>query len=288
MKTYNIYNPSAGKGKSNINTEDCYVTQYSGDCERFITEKCTEDSNSHFVIYGGDGTINEAVCALAKSPAKGKACLTFVPTGSGNDTVKSIPNSLGTQEGIYPLDIIKFNDSYSVNMINIGFDCNVVASASKFKKKLKIAGKLSYILGVITEFFKPFGEYFEIDALCADGEKYNFKGDCLLCAICNGEWCGGSFHNSPLSRMNDGIIELLLVKKMGRLDFLKLVGKYKKGTLFDDSGKVKNRKFKDKVKYIKIHSMTINGLKKICSDGEITPCTYAKIEIQPKALLYKI
>lgn len=288
MKTFKICNPSAGSGKKNKIDTDCYFTKSPGDCKRFISEEITKNESSHFIVYGGDGTINEAVCALAESPAKDSACLTFIPAGSGNDTVKSIPNSLGTKEGIYPLDVIKFNDSYSVNMINIGFDCNVVSSASKFKRKFKISGKISYILGVITEFFKPFGETFEIDATLVNGEKFSFKGDCLLCAVCNGEWCGGSFHNSPISRMNDGVIELLLVKKMSRIGFLKLVGKYKKGTLFDNTGKITLPKFTDKVSYLKIKEMEISGLKRICSDGEVTPCTCAKITVLPNFLRYKV
>lgn len=288
MKTFKIYNPSAGNGKNSKIDKDCYFTKYPGDCKRFISEEILKNESSHFIVYGGDGTINEAICALADSPAKDSACLTFIPAGSGNDTVKSIPNSLGTKEGIYPLDVIKFNESYSVNMINIGFDCNVVSSASKFKKRFKISGKISYILGVITEFFKPFGESFEINATLSNGDNFIYKGDCLLCAVCNGEWCGGSFHNSPLSRMNDGVIELLLVKKMSRLSFLKLVGKYKNGTLFDNSGKITLPKHKDKVEYLKIKEMTIKGLKRICSDGEVTPCTFAKITVLPDFLRYRI
>ena len=33
--------------------------------------------------------------------------------------------------------LIKYNDKYGINMLNIGFDCNVVASASRFKNKWK-------------------------------------------------------------------------------------------------------------------------------------------------------
>lgn len=288
MGEYKIYNPTAGNGKNKKIDNDCYYTKHKGDCKNYIIEKCKEDPNAHFVIYGGDGTINESVNALLCSNFCKNASVTFIPVGSGNDTVKSLPTSLPQSEGTYPLDVIKLNNIFSINMINIGFDCNVVSSASMFKNKWKIAGKVSYILGVITEFFKPFGEFFNINAVCENGSNFSYSGACMLCAVCNGEWCGGSFHNSPNSRMNDGIIELLIVKKVNRFQFLKLIGKYKNGTLFDKSGTISMPEFADKVSYIRIKSMEITGLKQICFDGEIIPCTEAKISVIPKALNYRI
>ena len=167
-------------------------------------------------------------------------------------------------------------------------DCNVVSSAAHFKKKYKIAGKLSYILGVMKEFFHHFGEPFRITAECTNGEIYKFDGEAMLCAICNGQWCGGSFHNSPLSDITDGELEMLLVRKMGRVAFLKMIGKYKKGTLIDrKTGKVipKMQKY---IVYKKIKKLTISGCKKICSDGEIADCTMAQISVLRGAVNYKV
>ena len=79
------YNKKRTGGK-----KDCYFTKYPGDCKRFISEEILKNESSHFIVYGGDGTINEAICALADSPAKDSACLTFIPAGSGNDFAKSL------------------------------------------------------------------------------------------------------------------------------------------------------------------------------------------------------
>lgn len=283
MRKVIVYNPAAGKGNAGQGIEG-YCTTAKGDCRRFVREECRSQPNTHFIVRGGDGTLNEAVCGIMDADAGQTAALTVQPCGSGNDTVKSLPR---LEEGtIIPVDLIACNDGYAINMLNIGFDCNVVDSAGKLKKKHKIAGELSYILGVITEFFKPFGEHFTISALCEDGSTFEFDGDCLLCAVCNGQWCGGSFRNSPRSDMSDGLLELILVKKTSRFNFIKLIGKYKKGTLIDWESGSGPKGYEELIVYRRIKEMTISGTRRICADGEIEEKTSAQISVLPGAIRY--
>lgn len=285
MRRVTIYNPAAGNGTAGKGI-DGYRTKAPGDCRRFVRTECETDPNTHFVVCGGDGTLNEAVCGIMDAGAGQSAALTVTPCGSGNDTVKSLPKL--AECIILPLDLIRISDSYGINMINIGFDCNVVSSAGKFKKKWKIAGKLSYILGVITEFFKPFGEYFKISALCEDGSRFEYQGPTLLCAICNGEWCGGSFHNSPYSDMSDGLLEMLLVKKTSRFNFLKLIGSYKNGSLIDrDTGRPPSG-YEDVVIFRRIKELTIGGTARICIDGEVVEMKEATVSVLPRAVRYML
>ena len=290
MREISIYNPAAGKGKTKSLTENGYCTKSQGDCNRFVKEECLKDPDTHFIVYGGDGTLNEAISGIMEAGTENISKITVMPYGSGNDTIKTITTlAAGNKAQDITLDVIKYNDKYCINMLNIGFDCNVVSSASKFKKKLKIAGKLSYLLGVATEFFKPFGENFTIEATCENGEKFSYSGSCLLCAVCNGEWCGGSFHNSPPSDMTDGLMEMILVKKLSRLSFIKLIGKYKNGTLIDpETLQANSPKYADKVVYLRLKDMKISGMKKICSDGEVEECQKATISMLPGAIQYKV
>ena len=52
-----------------------------------------------------------------------------------------------------PLDLIKCNEDYCVNMVNIGFDCYVVLEVEKLRKKKIIPPSLSYIVGLVICFF---------------------------------------------------------------------------------------------------------------------------------------
>lgn len=285
MRERTVINPTAGNGKAGEG-RDGYLTTCVGDCRRYVREQCAEDPGTHFNVCGGDGTLNEAVSGILDAGAGASASLTMIPCGSGNDTVKTTDTY---QKGeTVPLDVISVNDQYAINMINIGFDCNVVSSAAHFKMKWKIAGKLSYILGVGKEFFRHFGEHFTVEALCEDGEIFRFSDEAMLCAVCNGQWCGGSFHNSPLSDMTDGVIEMILVRKMSRFAFLKMIGNYKKGTLIDPDTHEIIPKMRKYVIYKRVKKMTLAGCKKICNDGEIFDKDSAEISILPGAVRYKV
>ncbi len=289
MKQIHIFNPAAGSGIAGSGIKDTlpenhYLTQSVGDCRRFVAETCKEDPTTHFIVHGGDGTLNEAVSGIVEAGAGETARLTVIPAGSGNDTVKSL-NAMDGDE--FAIDLYECNGRYGINIINIGFDCNVAASASGFKKKYGIAGSLSYILGVFSEFFKPFGWHFKINATLADGGTFEVEDDCLLCCVCNGQWCGGGFHTCPQSDMTDGVLELLIIKKVSRLKFLTLVGKYKAGALLDpETGDVVEN-LAHLVTYKKITAVTVAGTPQICLDGEIVQGNVAEIKILPHAMQYQ-
>ncbi|MBQ8911221.1 MAG: hypothetical protein IJY89_01460 [Clostridia bacterium] len=282
-RTLMMFNPAAGKGKG-PRDEAHYTTKEKGDGRRFIKEECEKAPDTHFIVCGGDGTLNEAVCGIMDAGAGHMASLTAHPCGSGNDTVKSFPTDKKGET--VKLDVIKLNDRYGINMINIGFDCNVVSSAAMFKHKWKLAGKISYILGVIREFFRPIGENYKIDAVLEDGSSFSYHGPTLLCAICNGQWCGGSFHNSPYSDMRDGVLELVLVKKTGRINFIKMIGRYQNGTLIGEQGKITPEAYSTIVSCHRIRSVTVTGMKRVCTDGEVEEMSSAAITVLPQAIQY--
>ena len=282
-RTLTLFNPAAGAGRGPKDAAN-YCTKYKGDGRRYVKEECIADPKTHFVVCGGDGTVNEAVCGIMDAGAGQSASLTIYPCGSGNDTVKSFPKDLKGQT--VKLDVIKLNDRYGINMLNIGFDCNVVTSASFFKEKLKLGGKISYIMGVLREFFKPFGQEFQIDAVLEDGSNFSYHGTTLLCAVCNGQWCGGSFHNSPHSDMQDGILELVLVKKISRFGFLKLVGKYQDGSLFTKDGNVTLKEFSGVASVQRVRSVRVTGMTQVCTDGEVEEMTVADVSVLPSAICY--
>ena len=89
--------------------------------------------------------------------------------------------------------------------------------------------------------------------------------------------------------MSDGVLELMLIKKMTRMSFIKLIGKYKDGTLIDKKTlKTSIPEYDDTVIYLRIKSMKISGMKQICSDGEIEDCQEAEISVVPAAINYRV
>ena len=60
MKTLSVLNPAAGKGTAVLGRTG-YITTGIGDCRRFVREECLASPCAHFDVYGGDGTLNEAI-----------------------------------------------------------------------------------------------------------------------------------------------------------------------------------------------------------------------------------
>lgn len=246
MKNYFIINPKAGKGKHAEALEDqirsacekcganyeIYLTTAVGDATRFVKEKCAEGINlpARFFACGGDGTLGEVVNGAVGTDG---AYVGLIPSGTGNDFVRNfadkelffdIEAQLGGEN--VQVDVLKCNDLYAINMINIGFDCEVVKKKESIQARGILPSKLAYIFGLVATLVKKPGVKARLTF--DDGESIEAKY--LLTTYANGKFCGGGFHSNPLAALNDGECDILLINDISRTKFVSLVGSYKKGT----------------------------------------------------------
>ena len=241
MRKINIVNPAAGQGDAErfakeAQNGETYITKCISDGERFVYEACLADPETHFCVYGGDGTVNEVINGIMKAGAQSKAVFSVIPVGTGNDLLRSFPTDKGS---VYDLDVIKYGDNYAINMLNTGFDSDVVKKVATLKKKPLISGSGAYLMGVISTMAASYGQHMSMTVTKDDDTEEEIDGDFLLCAIANCSYYGGGFHAAPSACYNDGILELLLVNKVSRATFLKIVGVYKKGKHIDpETGEV--------------------------------------------------
>lgn len=244
--------------------EGVHITGYQGDAFDYIKEQLTKDPYTEVEIHGGDGSVYEAVNAIMSANACEQCSLTVVPSGTGNDFVKSF-----NDDDFHKIDLIKVSDKYCANMVNIGFDCDVVIATEKIKGK-KIIGSFSYILGVVATVFKKFGKHFEIELTYPDGACEKRKGDYLLLFVANGQYCGGGFRTAPIAKLDDGLMDVMLFNKVSRFTLARLIGKYKSGIHLDEKGEL-IPSFKKYAIYAKCKSIKVSGPKNICIDGEVLP-----------------
>lgn len=187
------------------------------------------------------------------------------------------------------------SERYFVNMMNIGFDCNVVAEVASLKKLPFLHGNAAYIAGVAKTLIrkKTFrGKVTLEDVVCPDAPETvlpteQFDQKILLTAAANSRYCGGGFCAAPLASLNDGLMDVLVIKNVTRLQFLTLVGAYRAGSYIDESGKMPPR-FSRVLTYRKCRKMTIEGLELYCLDGEVRPTDAQRVEAEviPGALWY--
>lgn len=182
---------------------------------------------------GGDGTISEVAGGMA---GFSNAAMTCVPAGTGNDFLKNFGDKAplfadpenswdGPQ---FPLDIIDCNGRLALTVACLGFDAQVAADVHKYGGFPLLRGQGSYIASLAVNFFlRGLSHRWTVTA---DGET--FSGDFALAAACNGRYYGGGFIPTMAARMDDGVLDTILVKKVSRAAFLRLVGKYAKGQYY--------------------------------------------------------
>ena len=106
----------------------------------------------------------------------------------------------------------------------------------------------------------------------------------LLTAIANGCFYGGGFKAAPRASMQDGLLDLCVVKKISRAKFVNLIGAYKKGTHLDMP------QLEHIIRYYKTPSVCISFEKpiNICVDGEIEMTDLVEIASVPSACSFSV
>lgn len=247
MKHYFIVNPIAGRNDSteyitnevnrifeNRNEEHViYITHKICDATDYVRLVCEEneksDSPEDIVFYacGGDGSSFEVLNGLVGFP---HALFAVVPVGSCNDFLKSFPEyDFSSLENLVngvekKIDIIKINEYYALNVCNIGFDAKVNYDCVINRQKHKNIKK-AYNSAIIKNLLKPWNDKVEI---IMDG-KTLFKGKLLLSAFANGSFYGGGYHCAPLAKVDDGLLDACVIKKVSRLTFASLIKTFKNG-----------------------------------------------------------
>lgn len=299
MKYHFIMNPSAGKGNQLSVFEDkireicekegldydIHVTKGVGEATLYVKDILSSDNALHrFYAFGGDGTFSEVVNGVFSYE---NAEVGLIPTGTGNDFCKNFTEKSnffdiekqlnGKSEKI---DVLKYNDKYCVNMLNIGFDCNVVCNTLNIKKNRFIPNKLTYVAALVVTLFKSLYSHQKITV---NGETIVDR-DILLTAIGNGSFYGGGFHATPYASLTDSTLDISIVEKISRLKFISLVSSYKKGT------HLKTKAGKKCVSYIRATSlkMEFDTPTKICVDGEIETASTIDISVIPRGISFII
>jgi len=135
-------------------------------------------------------------------------------------------------------------------------------------------------LGVGIAFMQKEGTILSIDF--DDGVKY--EGEVLLVSIANGSYYGGGFKAAPYARLDDGFMDVSIVKNISRSTFLKLIGKYRNGTYLEVPDIEKIITYK-RCKHLKI---TPKSEMKLCTDGELSLTGNTTFEIIPQALNFSV
>jgi len=216
-----IINPASGidnKGQiARVINENIDKTLYEHDVlhtshpghGHLIGQQAAKENVDGVVVIGGDGSINEVAKALVNTPV----ALGIIPLGSGNglahflkipfNPVKSIKtiNSFKTIK----IDTLSINNHFCISIAGLGFDAKV---AQKFAR-VKIRGFWSYFRIALNEY----AGYGEKEYHLTYGGNQIIR-NALLINIANSNQYGYRAVISPSSVIDDGMVEICIVKKV--------------------------------------------------------------------------
>lgn len=243
-----------------------YYTTAPRDATEYVTSMVRiSHERQRFICVGGDGSINEIVNS---APCNDNVEFGVIPSGSGNDFVRNFTNKRLFEDinaqidgETMPVDLIKCNDDYCINMINIGFDCAVVKEQEKLKKHWFIPTSLSYIAGVLVVALRKIGTKMKI--IHDDGTV--IEKTFTLTAIGSGKYCGGGFCSLPKADLDNGLMDVCAIDKVTLFKFLTLVGSYKSGTHLTNKRALKVIDYRQ----VSHFRMEFEKPEPICIDGEI-------------------
>ena len=157
--------------------------------------------------------------------------VTVFSGGSGNDFVKlfddpqaffDLERLLDAQEDTF--DLIDCNGDISLNICSVGLDARIGTDVANYKRLPLLSGFRAYAASTVVNVIKGISEHYVIEI---DGERIDGK-QTMICA-CNGRFYGGGFNPVPEADPTDGLLDVLIVKKVSRLQVAGVVGKYKAG-----------------------------------------------------------
>ncbi len=301
MKHIFIINPASGKEKNKDLLADSisdacrkaeadfeiYFTTKPLDAVEYIGKVCRENTDNEklcFYACGGDGTFCEVVNGVYSAENNENARVGVMPIGTGNDFVKSFAPSdrflnidaqLCAQEA--EIDVIDCNGFCASNMINIGFDCEVVVKTSQIKRKPFVPRKMAYIFGLLLTMVKK--PTVKIKSIRVDGAEAKENCEYLLTTFANGRFCGGGFNSNPYASLDDGKIDAMFINNIRRIKFLTLVGSYKSGTHICPKNEPLISHGKAEVIEIEFDAPT-----NVCIDGEIKTFDKITLSVKKKAI----
>ncbi len=288
MDYYVIVNPAAGKGKSrkvwphiektlrHLNISFNYEFTRGFDHARKLALQASDEKYSHIVVVGGDGTLFEVINGMNHD----KVTLGMIPVGTGNDFARTAGIPLDWAEACRVLtegkemavDLGRINERYFINLSGTGLDSMTAWEANRYKKYL---GKLSYVMGLLKQllFFKPF----QIELL---GRDVCYSAPIWLVSVANGRYYGNGMMVAPQAVLDDGLLDIVIVEDLPRLEFLRVFPRVYKG---NHLAHPKVRVFREKELEIKAEKPL-----PVHCDGEILHLTSLKYSILPGKLQIKV
>lgn len=293
MRHLFIINPTAGKkdctesvsAAAKILSErlgqpvEIRVSRARGDCANIAREAGKTGEETRIYACGGDGTLNEVVDGAA---GYDNLAITSVPCGSGNDFIKQFPNSAAffdlqnfgeTEEKT--VDLMDASGHRAINICSAGLDARIGTGIDAYRRHPLLSGSRAYTASIVVNLFKGIAKSCRVEF--PDGTVIDEK--LTLVCVCNGSWYGGGYQPVPEADMTDGILDVLVVKKVSRLTVARVISAYQNG---------RYREFPQLISHFQTDwvKITTPEVEPVNLDGELLRTNEVDIRLIPKGIRF--
>lgn len=315
MKSRLIINPVSGTDaapdalpvinerlRAAVGEMDIVMTVAAGDALAAAERTAEDETYTHLFVAGGDGTLNEVLNGVARTQG-GLERLTFglVPLGTGNDFADALGLPEDVEEAIdilvagraVQIDVGRMNERYFVNVSAGGFIAEVSDAVNPQLKT--VAGKLAYLIGgaqVLMD-YEPVAMRLQIASPDEDNDEAKVKRTPLsddiqspardkvhqfkmqMFAVCNSRLVGGGRLIAPHAIIDDGVLDVCVVRALPTLDFIQLLSKISAGEHVAE----------DDVAYFRAREidMEFSRAIKVNTDGEVLETERCRYQVLPRA-----
>ncbi|MCF2941043.1 diacylglycerol kinase [Paenibacillus alkaliterrae] len=277
-----IYNPTSGREEMRKRLPDilqrlerggietsCHMTIGEGDATIAAAE-ASERGYDLIIAAGGDGTLYEVINGLTGKP--NRPPLGILPVGTTNDFARAmgIPKAweyavdLIIQQYTRPIDVGKANERYFINIAGGG---SLTELTYDVPSKLKtMIGQLAYYMKGLEKMtrLRPTELTFQAAGV---GE---FHDEFMLFLICNSNSVGGFERLAPDSKLDDGLLDVILIRKCNLPEFIKLVTLALRGEHLNDPHVIHFRTNELKVTTPDYVQINLDG-----EYGGVLPCRFS-------------
>lgn len=202
------------------------ITEFAGHAT-LIAHKYRKSGYRNFLVVGGDGTMNEVlngIFSTDNAPNTERLKIAQIPRGTGNDWARFWNLTTNYKHAIevflsnktQSIDIGKITytlegepkSHYFINSIGFGLDAKVVNYAHKLKRYVG-SHSILYLIALLMAVtrFKP-------KPLKLKSKEHNTDKTLFTINIANGCYSGGGMKQNPHALPYDGLLDVMLVKRI--------------------------------------------------------------------------
>ena len=241
-----IYNPTAGKEvmKAKLHyvldvleqsglEASTFATKGAGDATA-AAEFAADEGFDYVAACGGDGTVNEVVNGLARKAKR--PVLGIIPAGTTNDLARALGIPLQIEEAA---KTIAERHQIPFDLGQIGsnrYFVNIAACGRLTEITYDVPSKMKTMLGYMAYYVKGLELLPRLRPihLRVESENQHYDGKVMLCLITNSRHVAGFHDVAPKAMVNDGLFDVILVKRTNLGELIRLVGAALRGEHLED------------------------------------------------------